>query len=168
MKEGRGDPALSCPEYGHKKASIMLAFLLRGFCQSIVVLAVAGGAVAIEIEAVIGQTDVVLLGDLGLALLDHLVGELDHLAAVEADQVVVVFLGGQLEHRLAPFEVMAGHDTGIVKLVENAVDGGEANLFTQIDQAFIEIFGTGVLAVRLLQDFQDLDPGQGDLEPGLF
>ncbi len=131
-------------------------------------LAVTGGAVAIEIEAVIGQTDVVLLGDLGLALLDHLVGELDHLAAVEADQVVVVFLGGQLEHRLAPFEVVTGDDTGIIKLVENAVDGSETNLFTLVDQSFVQIFRTGVLAVRLLQDFQDLDAGQGDLEPGLF
>ncbi len=87
---------------GHKKASVMLAFLLSLSGGSIFVLALAGGAVAVQIEAVIGQPNVVLLGDIALALLDHLVGELDHLAAVEADQVVVVFLGGQFEHRLAP------------------------------------------------------------------
>ncbi len=131
-------------------------------------LALTAGTVTVEVETVVGETDIVLFGNLALALLNHLVGELDHLAAVQANQMVVVLLSRQLEYRLAPFEVMAGHDTGIIKLVENTVDGGEANLFTQIDQAFIEIFGTGVLAVRLLQDFQDLDPGQGDLEPGLF
>ena len=131
-------------------------------------LAVAIGAVAVQIEAVIGQADVVMLGDIALALLDHLIGKLDHLATIEADQVIVVFLGGQLEYRLATFEVVTGNDTGIIKLVENAIDGSETNLFTQVDQSFIEIFGAGVLAIRLLQDFQDFDPGQGDLEPGLF
>ena len=79
-----------------------------------------------------------------------------------------MLLSGQLEYRLATFEVVTGNDTGIIKLVENAIDGSETNLFTQVDQSFIEIFGAGVLAVRLLQDFQDFDPGQGDLEPGLF
>lgn len=153
---------------GYKKASVMLAFLLSLSGGSIFVLALAGGAVAVQIEAVIGQPDVVLLGDIALALLDHLVGELDHLAAVEADQVVVVFLGGQFEHRFAPFEVVTGNNTGIIKLVENAIYGSETNLFTLVDQSFVQIFRTGVLAVRLLQDFQDFDTGQGDLEPGLF
>ncbi len=116
----------------------------------------------------VGETDIEFLGDLALTLFDHFVGELDHLAAVEANQVVVVLLSGQLEYRLATFEVVTGNDTGIIKLVENAINGSETNLFTQVDQSFIEIFGAGVLAVRLLQDFQDFDPGQGDLEPGLF
>ena len=116
----------------------------------------------------VGQADIVVFGDVALTLLDHLVRELDHLATVEADQVVVMLLGRQLEHRLAPFEVVTGDDTGIIKLVENAIDGSETNLLTLIDQPFVQIFRTGVLAVRLLQDFQDLDAGQGDLEPGLF
>lgn len=131
-------------------------------------LALTGGAVTVQIEAVVGQANVVDLGDVPLTLLDHLVGELDHLAAVETDQVVVVLLGRQLEHRLAPFEVVTGDDTGIIKLVKNTIDGSETNLFTLIDQPFVQIFRTGVLAVRLLQDFQDFDTGQGDLEPGLF
>ena len=133
-----------------------------------VVLALTCCTVTVEVEAVVGETDIEFLGDLALTLFDHFVGELDHLAAVEADQVVVVLLGGQLEYRLATFEVVTGNDTGIIKLVENAIDGSETNLFTQVDQSFIEIFGAGVLAIRLLQDFQDLDTGQGDLEPGLF
>ncbi len=123
---------------------------------------------AIEVEAVVGETNVVLLGDVALALFDHLVGKLDHLATVEADQVVVVLLGSQLKYRLAPLEVVTGDDAGIIKLVENTVDGGKTDLFAKIDKSLIEIFGAGVLAVRLLQDFQNFDSGQGDLEPGLF
>jgi hypothetical protein len=64
--------------------------------------------------------------------------------------------------------MVTGDDTGIIKLVENAINGSETNLLALIDQPFVQIFRTGVLAVRLLQDFQDLDTGQGDLEPGLF
>jgi hypothetical protein len=134
----------------------------------LVVLAVTVGAVAIQIEAVIGQSNVVVLGDVTLTLLYHFIGELDHLATVEADQVVVVFLGRQLKHGLAAFEVVTGHDAGIIKLVQNAIDGRQTNLFTMIDQSFIEVFGTGVLAFRLLQDLEDLDSRQCDFEPGLF
>ena len=64
--------------------------------------------------------------------------------------------------------MVTGNNTGIIKLVENAIYGSETNLFTLVDQSFVQIFRTGVLAVRLLQDFQDFDTGQGDLEPGLF
>lgn len=142
--------------------------MARAVKRLFVVLAVTVGAVAIQVEAVVGQADVVRLGDVALTLLDHLVGELDHLAAVQADQMVVMLLSRQLEHRLAPFEVVTGDDTGIIKLVENAIDGGETNLLTLIDQPFVQIFRTGVLAVRLLQDFQDLDAGKVILSPAFF
>ncbi len=81
----------------------------------------------------VGETDIEFLGHLALALFDHFVGELDHLATVEANQMVVVLLSGQLEYRLATFEVVTGNDTGIIKLVENAIDGSETNLFTQVE-----------------------------------
>ena len=71
----------------------MLAFLLRRPAESIVVLAVTVGAVAIQVEAVVGQTDVVRLGDVALALFDHLVGELDHLPQSRQTRVVVVLPG---------------------------------------------------------------------------
>lgn len=32
---------------------------------------------------------------------------------------------------------MTGDDTGVVELVQYAVDGGQANLFTHINQAFV-------------------------------
>jgi hypothetical protein len=149
-------------------AGFFIVRYLQVAADLFVVLALTGSTVTVEVEAVVGETDIEFFGDLALTLFDHFVGELDHLAAVEANQVVVVLLSGQLEYRLATFEVVTGNDTGIIKLVENAIDGSETNLFTQVDQSFIEIFGAGVLAVRLLQDFQDFDPGQGDLEPGLF
>jgi hypothetical protein len=134
----------------------------------LVVLAVAVGAVAIQIEAVIGQPNIVMLGDVTLTLFYHFIGEFDHLATVKANQVVMVLLGRQLKHGLAAFKVVTGDDACIIKLVQNAIHGRQTNLFTMIDQSFVEVFGTGVLAFRLLQDLEDLDTRQCDLEPGLF
>ena len=45
---------------------------------------------AIQIERVIGQFHFVFLGNCFLPLFDHIVNELDHFAALQADQVVVV------------------------------------------------------------------------------
>ena len=55
-------------------------------------------------------------GNLTLARFDRVIAEFDHFATVEANQVIVMMLLSQFEDGFAPFEIMAGHDTGIIKL----------------------------------------------------
>ena len=96
----------------------------------------------IEVEAVVGELHAILLGNLVLSLLDHIIMKLDDAATVETDQVIMVILMGQLEHRLAAFEVVTGHDTGIIKLVEYPVDGVPTRTWIARDKTVAELLDT--------------------------
>jgi hypothetical protein len=76
-------------------------------------------------------------GDFTLARFDGIIAEFDHFAAVEANQVIVMMLLRQFENGFTAFEIMTGDDAGVIELVQYAVDGSQANLFTHIDQAFV-------------------------------
>jgi hypothetical protein len=65
---------------------------------------------------VILDAEVALFGDLGLALLDHRVAELHDLAALDADQMVVVVAAVELEDRLAGLEMAPADQTRAFEL----------------------------------------------------
>ena len=44
---------------------------------------------------------------------------------------------GQFENGFSAFEIMTSHDAGVIKLVEDAVNGRQTDLFAHVDQAFI-------------------------------
>ena len=109
-----------------------------------------------------------LLGDLLLAALDHLVEELDDLAALEAHHMIMVLLLRDLEHGVPPIEVVTDHQARRLELGQHTIDGGEANVFTGIQQSLVDILGAQVmLALGIFQDLQNLDARQGHLETGL-
>ena len=60
-----------------------------------------------------------------------------HLAAVEADQVIVVMLLCQFKYGFTAFKIVAGDDTSVVKLVQYAIYRSQTNFFTHIDQTFV-------------------------------
>jgi len=105
---------------------------------------------AIKVQAVVGQRDIVTRGDLPLPLFDNVIGEFNDMAAIETNQVIVVMLAGKFKHRLAAFEMVAGYDTGIVELVEYPVHRGQADFLSLFQQFLVEILGTYVLEARLL------------------
>ena len=70
-----------------------------------------------------------------LARLDGIIAELDHFAAVKADEVIVMMLLSQFEDGFTTFKIMAGHDTGIIKLVQHAQHGRQTQFLTHIPQA---------------------------------
>src|ERR1700710_2163875 len=65
---------------------------------------------AIQFEPVIDQLVAELAGDFGLQLFDFLVGEFDHLAVAQIDQVVVVAVAHLLVARAALAEIVAFDD----------------------------------------------------------
>ena len=68
------------------------------------------------------------LGHLPLALLDHVVEELLHMAALGADDVVMVASPVELEDRLPALEVVTAHQTGSLELGQHPIHGGQADL----------------------------------------
>ena len=121
----------------------------------VVFAAVAFSAVTIKVQAVVGQTDAVTRGDFTLTRFDGIITKFDNLAAVEADQVIVVMLLGQFENRFTAFEIMTGNNARVIKLVQHAIDGSQPNLFTHVDKTFIKVFRTDMVIVWTLKHLKD-------------
>lgn len=86
--------------------------------------AVAFRTVSVQVQAVVGQTNTVPCGNFTLARFDGIITKFDHFAAVEANQVIVMMLLRQFKNGFTAFKIMTGDDTGVVELVQYAVDGG--------------------------------------------
>ena len=103
-------------------------------------------------------------GDALLTLFDFGVAEFFHSAALQADQMVVVFALVQLKHGLAGLEIMALQQTRLLELRQHAIDGGQPDVLVVLDQLAVNVFGRKVLLLGVLEQFQDFEPGKGGLE----
>jgi hypothetical protein len=121
----------------------------------IVFAAVAFSAVTVKVQAVVRQAYAMTRRDFTLARFDGIIAEFNDLAAIEADQVIVVLLLGQFENRFTAFEIMTGNNARVIKLVQHAIDGSQPNLFTHVDKTFIKVFRTDMVIVWTLKHFKD-------------
>ena len=85
----------------------------------------------------IGELDIVAHGDFMLAALNKFIGKLDHFTTAQANQMVVMMLGGELKYGFATFEVVTADNASIIKLVQYPIDGSQTYLFTDIQQFLI-------------------------------
>jgi hypothetical protein len=99
--------------------------------------AIAFSAVAVQIKAMVRQTNAMFCRNLTLARFDRLIAELDHFATIKANQVIVMMLLGQLKNGFAALKIMAGYDPGVIKLVQHALHGRQTNFFTPVVQSFV-------------------------------
>jgi len=90
---------------------------------------------------VVADRKAVAFGHGRLALLDAAVDELLHAPAIETQDVIVMRPGVEFEHRHAIGEVMAGDEPRRLELREHAIHRGQTNVFLQIDEAPIDVFG---------------------------
>lgn len=90
-------------------------------------------------------------GDLFLTLFNKFIRKLDHTATIQTYQMIMVMLLCQFKYGLAAFEMMTSYNAGIIKLIQNPINGSQTNFFTIIQQQFIKVFSTDVLAFRLAQ-----------------
>ncbi len=65
-----------------------------------------------------------LFGNIPLTRFDKLITKFNDLAAVKTDQVVVMMLLRQFKNGFTAFEIMAGDDPGVIKLIQYAINGG--------------------------------------------
>lgn len=99
-----------------------------------------------------------------LTILDAGIHELLNLAAIEADDVIVVIAFVQLEDGGRALEMMTADEAGRLELRENSVDGRESNVLVQFEQALVDVLGTHVARRGRSQDLEDLQARQRDFE----
>ena len=79
--------------------------------------------------------------------------------------MVVVVTLVQFKHGLAGLEVMADQQTGLFELGQDAVNRRQPDLHAVIEQQLVDILRRQVALVAALEQVEDLEPGQGCLEP---
>lgn len=110
----------------------------------------------------------VLLRDLDLTALDFGIVELFHLAALNADEVIVMMPLVEFEHRLARFEKVPFQQTGVLELRQYAINGRQTDVHVFLQQRLVDVFRTHVTHIGTLEQLEYLEPGQGGLESDVF
>ena len=121
-------------------------------------------AVGVDLQRVIVDGEPPLLGDPVLAFLDFAVEEFLDLAALQADQMIVVVAQVEFEHGLVAVEVVANQQPGLLELGQHAVDGGEADILAFVGKQAIHLLGSHVPLVALLEQIEDLQARQCGFE----
>jgi len=123
---------------GKKKANRQVGseFVTRlfGIVCVLVFAAIAFSTMTIQVQAVVGQTDAMSGGNFTLTCFDGVIAEFNHLATVEANQVIVMMLLRQFKNGFTAFEIMAGDNSGVIELVQNEGYGRKSNPFAHVDQ----------------------------------
>lgn len=117
----------------------------------------------------VGQLEPEIFGNLFLPSFDDFVGELAHLAAFHAKNMIVMVTPVQLENGISAFEMKALHQPRRFELGQNPVDGSQTNFLTLFQKVFVNIFGREMVLRnrRVFQHFQNLYPRQRHLEAGV-
>jgi len=92
----------------------------------------------------IGKLESLLSGNPALPILDLGIAELLHPAAVQADQVIVMGSLVQFKDRLTRLKMAARENPSLLKLGQDAIHGGQANIDGFSQQRPIDIFGRQV------------------------
>jgi outer membrane protein assembly factor BamE len=108
------------------------------------------------------------LGHSHLALFNLGIVKLFDASAIEAHQMIMMRAFVELIHRLAALEIAACQQASLLKLREHAIDGGQADVCTLIEQHAIDIFRSHVALISCLKNLHDFQAGQSGFEPSVF
>ena len=100
---------------------------------------------AVKLQLVADQAEPQLAGHPLLQPLDLLVAELDHAAALDVDQVVVVAAGGLLVAAAAGAEIVALQEAVGLEQLDGAVDGRERDARIHAVGAPVDLLDVGVI-----------------------
>ncbi len=121
-------------------------------------------AVAVELQRMFVDREPALARDRDLPLLDLGVEEFLDVAALQADEVIVVATLVQFEDRLPALEVMPRQQAGLLELREHAVDGREPDVHAFGQEDLVDVFGGQMALVAVLEQIEDLQPRQRGLQ----
>lgn len=109
-----------------------------------------------------------LAGGLVLQFFDFLITEFFHMAALQADNMIVMAAFAQFEYGLAAFEMVAHQQPGLLELCQYAVNGSEADIISSVDHHFIHILGGKVTLAAFFKQLQNFQARQSGFEAGVF
>ncbi len=95
----------------------------------------------VKAERMVGDFKALGFGHSMLPGFNFCVVKLFHPTAIEADHVVMVLTFIELIDRFTTFEVIAAQNAGLLKLGQNAVDRGQADIGILIQELAKDIFG---------------------------
>src|SRR4051812_12322538 len=79
----------------------------------------------VKLHAMVDEAEAEPLGDLLLQGFELVVGELDHIAGLDVDQMVVMGLGRRFVAGAAVAEIVALENSRLLEQADGAVDGGD-------------------------------------------
>ena len=100
---------------------------------------------AVELHAMVDEAEAELLGDPLLKHLELLVDELDDLAGLDVDQMVVMRFRRGLVARAAVAELVALEDSRFLEQADRAVDGGDRDVGIDRGGAGVERLDVGMV-----------------------
>ncbi len=109
-----------------------------------------------------------ILGDFGLPSFDFSIDEFLDLAALDADQVIVVPTLVEFEHCLAGFEMMADKDAGLLELRQHTVDRCQPDIHAFGEQHFVNVLGGQVSDIAVFEQVENFQTGKRRLQSGVF
>ncbi len=103
-----------------------------------------------------------------LLLLYSSVKKLNHAAAFDTDHVIMMILIIQLEHRAAPFKIVADHQASVFKLGQYPIHSSQPNGTVILRQALIDFVGRKVAYLTILKNGKHPQPRQRGFKACLF
>lgn len=99
---------------------------------------------------------------------DFLIMKLFNQPAFNTDQVIVMIIGRELEHRVATLKMMTDYQPSRFELGQNSIDSGQTDFFIILKQVLIDIFSAQVMNLRTFEDLEDLNPRQCYFQTRVF
>ena len=100
---------------------------------------------AVQLHAMVDEAEAELLGDPLLQRLELLVDELDDLAGLDVDQMVVMRVRRGFVARAAVAELVALEDSGLLEQADGAVDRGDRDLGVDRRGALVQRLDVGMI-----------------------
>ena len=126
---------------------------------------------AVEDKAVVFEFVAVFTCNFFEAFSNSFVIEFNDFTGFHTDEVIVMVAVVDFKDAVVALKVVPFEDARLFELSENAVHGGEADVFIRFEQDFIHVFCTEVaIVVRSLafHDFKDFHPRPGHFQSGFF
>lgn len=122
----------------------------------------------VETQRVVGDLETLGLGHGLLARFNFSIVKLFDPTAVQADHVVVVLPFIEFIDCFATFKVVAAQNAGLLKLGQNSVNRGQADVGIFVQELAKNILGSHVTHRPALKNLQNFQSGQGGLEAVVF
>jgi len=122
----------------------------------------------IKTECVVGNREAFLLGDIVLALFNFSVVKLFNPAAVQTNQVIVVFAFVELIDRFAALKMASTQNIGLLELRQHPVNRGQTHVGATFKQNTKNVLGRHVPLRAFLENFKYFQAGQGRFESSAF